>query len=63
MPSCAIDLRQRLFRCRHHEKNFVSETHNKIRKIVNETRKKRSQEYFVSETQGLAIKEASPFII
>ena len=41
MPSCAIDLRQRLFRCSHCEK-----------KIVSETREKRLQKYLVSESWG-----------
>ena len=38
MQSCAIDLRQRLFRCSHREKKFVSETCEKW-----------SQKYLVSE--------------
>ena len=41
MQSCAIDSRQRLFRCSHHEKKFVSETCEK-----------RSQKYLVSESWG-----------
>ena len=40
MQSCAIDLRQRLFRCSY------------CKKIVNETREKRSRKYLVSESQG-----------
>ena len=43
MPTCAIDLRQRLFRCSHRKK---------IQKFVSETLKKQSQEYFVSESRG-----------
>ena len=41
--SCAIELRQRLFRCSHRKKipNFVSETCGNC-----------SQEYFVSESRG-----------
>ena len=57
MSSCAIDSRQRLFRCSHHEKIFVSETRKKIQKFVSETREKWSQEYFVSESWG------APFFI
>ena len=41
MPSCAIDLQQRLFRCSHREKKFVSETG-----------RNRSREYLVSESRG-----------
>ena len=41
MQSCAIDLRQRLFRCRHREKKIASETHEK-----------RLQKYLVSESRG-----------
>ena len=41
MPSCAIDSQQRLFRCSHSEKFFVSET-----------RKKRLRKYLVSESWG-----------
>ena len=41
MQSCAIDLRQRLFRCSHYEKIFVSET-----------REKQSQKYLVTESWG-----------
>ena len=40
MQSCAIDLRQRLFRCSHRKK------------IVSETREKQSQKYLVSESRG-----------
>ena len=39
MPSCAIDLWQRLFRCSHCKK-IVSETHKKIQKFVSETRER-----------------------
>ena len=41
MQSCAIDSGQRLFRCSHCEKIFVSET-----------REKRLQKYLVSESRG-----------
>ena len=50
MPSCAIDMGQRLFRCSH--LNFFCKTHEKIRKFVSETCEKRSQEYFISESRG-----------
>ena len=43
MQSCAIDSRQRLFRCSHREK--------KIPNFVSETRGNRSREYFVSESR------------
>ena len=56
MPTCAIDLRQRLFRCSHRKKiqKFVSETLKKQSQeyFVSESLKKQSQEYFVSESRG-----------
>ena len=43
MQSCAIELRQRLFRCSHLKK---------IPNSVSETRGNRSPEYFVTESWG-----------
>ena len=45
MQSCAIDSRQRLFKCSHCEKKFVSETHEKW-----------SRKYLVSESWGAPVK-------